>query len=290
MIRACCIVAGMGLSLACAAQDATTVEKRSFAFSDGIHPTFAVTFHGAGTRTIEDHWRGVLKRVSHKVGGKKEIIGMTALIPEISHDTMRVLVKGDQPRGSGSTTLHVAFLTTMGWLGPGSDSAMVRGAREFVRREALALRIRLADEAVLQADRTLSRMRGELAMLEREQGRMEMQRSKARQRDSTSVADQARLAQEIEVARTHAEERRAALREAHTEEGVKELKAREKHHDKLTSRHAAAQRAMEQARKRDAGLKDGLRRNAEAQAAKRQEIERQRARTEELREAREAIH
>ncbi len=285
LMMTACLVMGAGI-----AQEHTVTEHRSYAFSDGVHPTIVVVHADADLRTVEDHWRGVLKGVSRKVSGRREIIGMTALIPEITTDTVRVLVKGEQPRGVPSVTLHVAFLTTHGYLGPGSDSLMVRGAREFVRRHALALRMGLATKAVSDAERTLSRLRRELGMLVREKERAEGQRGKSILRDSSAVADQVRLAAEITSAEASVGAKREAMRADHTVESEKELKMLVKQRDKLQARHASAIRSMETARKRTTSLEESIRRNQEAQVAKEAALVQQEAHLEELRARREAIH
>ncbi|HRF78510.1 MAG TPA: hypothetical protein PL070_00350, partial [Flavobacteriales bacterium] len=52
-----------------------TVEVSSFAFSDGVHPTFSFFFEGTDTKYVESFWRDELKKISTAVSNKKEVIG-----------------------------------------------------------------------------------------------------------------------------------------------------------------------------------------------------------------------
>lgn len=273
-----------------AGQDRTTAELRSYVFSEGVHATFAVDLDGIDARTAEAHWRNVLKEVSMKVGGGKELVGIAARIPSITSDTVRILAKGVQVRGVPMTTMHVAFLTTRGTVGADADSAMVRACRQFVERHNLSLRQAHATGLLQAAERTLERMKREENILKRDHDRFEDQQRKAWERDTVAKAEQVRLAAELQQSEARSVALQAAMQEGATEEDLQERKALDRELARQRKALDRATRAEANAIKRAGLLTDALRRNEAAQVAKAQEIERQSAMVAELRERLERIH
>ena len=54
-------------------------------------------------------------------------------MPQVVPDTVRVLVKAEQRKGSPLLTAHVAILTTAGFVGPSSDDKVFDAAQAFVQ-------------------------------------------------------------------------------------------------------------------------------------------------------------
>ncbi len=124
----------------------TAVEVSSFAFSDGVHPTFSFLFEGTDVKYVESFWRDELKKISTSVSSKKEVIGAGALLPQVSPDTVRILVKAEQRKNSPLITAHVAILTTAGYVGPTTNERAYEAARAFVQQHSTALRRQLAQQ------------------------------------------------------------------------------------------------------------------------------------------------
>ena len=78
----------------------TEVEVSSFAFSDGVHPTFSFLFEGTDVKYVESYWKDELKKISHDVSTKKEVTGAGALLPQVSPDTVRVQMKAEQRKAA----------------------------------------------------------------------------------------------------------------------------------------------------------------------------------------------
>ncbi len=272
------------------AQGPTVVEMRSYSFSNGVHPTFAVVHTDTDQRTVEAHWRDVIKNVSSKVTGKKELIGMAALVSEISPDTIRILMKSESVKSLSQVTVHIAFLTTRGYVGTSSDSSMVRSARAFVYRHALALRMELANKELALAERYLKGYERDLAMLQRELERAEGQLARTEMKDSTAVLDQARTKEELRGMETDLANKNKQQDTEPDVEAEEDLKDMQKAQRKVQGQHDKAVKAEQQAIKRSASLEETIRRNKEAQVKKEQQIERQRAHVEELREKVKSIH
>lgn len=260
----------------------TEVHSSSYNFSNGVHPTFSVTFDVARTGTVEDHWRGVLKTVSHKVSSRKEMVANTALIPGISPDTMQVLVKAVASKGTGQVVCHVAFFTVHGYVGPTSDPEVITAARKYVRRHSLDLRRSLANAELNAAERNLTRYRRDLATLKRDHERATGQREKSIGKDSSAVAEQARLVGQVAAKDAEVEAFKARMGTSADEETQAELKVLQKQQKKLRNQLASAEKAEASARKRAGSLGATLARNEKTQADMGIKVQRQEALVEEL--------
>lgn len=268
----------------------TTVGVGSYAFSDGVHPTFSFVFEGTGEKQVEGHWRDELKRISHAVSWKKEVIGAGALVPQVSPDTVRVLVKAEQRKGSPLLTAHVAILTRDGWVGPGSDAAVFEGARSFVQERSIALKRQLAQQALDAGTRQLGRLRNELATLVRDHERMEQGIKKSLERADEAAREQEHLRREQADLGPRITEQRAINASEPTEENAKELAGLMKQQARLEDRLRKAQDKERGMRKRAEDLAWEVKKNAEDQERKSNEVAAQDKAVEALRARLEAIH
>ncbi|MBK9146704.1 MAG: hypothetical protein IPM12_02655 [Flavobacteriales bacterium] len=184
--------------LALASHAQPTVQVSSCSFSTGIHPTLSFQFEGTDVKYVESWWKDELKRVSRDVSNKKEVVAASALLPQISPDTVRVLMKAEQRKGAPFTVAHVAFLTKEGWLGPSSDARAFEGAKAYVQQQSTMLRRQLAQQELSIAEKGLSKLEQELSNLQREKERMESSIEKAKQRAAEAVQEQERLVREAE--------------------------------------------------------------------------------------------
>ena len=201
----------------------TTVEVASFAFSDGVHPTFSFFFEGTDTKYVESYWRDELKKISAMVSTKKEVIGHAALVPQVSGDTVRVYVKAEQRKNSPNLTAHVAFLTTAGFVGPNGDTRTFESARTFVQQKSTALRRQLAEQELSLADRGLTRLKRELAELQRDKERAEANIEKSKQRAAEAVQAQERSRTDADQLGPRIAALQAELGETPDKDGAKEL-------------------------------------------------------------------
>lgn len=226
----------------------TTVTVGSFGFSNGVHPTLDFVFEGTDTKYVESYWRDELKKISRDVSNKKEVIGHGALLPQISPDTVRVLVKAEQRKGSPLLTAHVAILTTQGYVGAGGDATALEAAKAYVHRHSTALRRQLAQQELTDAEKGLTRLRSDLSMLQREKERAAAGMEKSRQRAAQALADQEKARQKLGELGPQVDAKRNEVASAPTDEGTKELNALLKEQSKATDterRAVEAHRSME---------------------------------------------
>lgn len=252
----------------------------AYQFSDGVHPTFDALFEDPGGREVRRFWQNELKGISMKVTSRKEMVGAVARIPSASPDTMRVLVAIEKPRGNSPyTTVHAAFLTTSGYVGPDSPSRELGGCMEWMRQRSSVLRLQLAQGAVDQGERQLAQLERQLDMLEREEQRTRNNIHKAEQR-----------IQEADRTKAQAEEQLQLLGAASDTTGLdstsqaglaKDRQKQERLWQDRANRSTYTKQGME---KKLQDMQWDLTKNAREQEAKRAEIQRQQAAVGELRE------
>lgn len=273
MIRpAVLLITGLLPALLCA-QPAVSVS--SFAFSSGIHPTLSFQFEGTDARYVEAWWKDELKRISREVSTRKEVIGHGALLPQVSRDTVRIMVKAEQRKGAPFTAAHVAILTTQGWLSPASDEKAFEAGKAFVQERSTLLRRQLAQQELTLAEKGLARLGSELGTLQRDKERAEAGIEKARQRAAEAVDEQAALAREAE----DLEKRIAAQRKENSEEpapaGEKALAELTKQSARCQDKRRKAAEEEAQQRKKADELAWQVRKNQDDQERKRAELARQ---------------
>lgn len=271
-------------------QAQTTVSISSYTFSNGVHPTISFLFEGTDVKYVEGFWRDELKRMSQEVSSKKEVIGAGALLPQVSPDTVRVLVKAEQRKGSPMLTAHVAILTRSGWVGPDSDPAVFEGAKSFVQERSTALRRQLAQQELTKAERALMNLRNDLSGLQRDKERAEAGIDKSKQKAAEALQEQERTHKDLDELVPKVEAQRAANTTTPNEENAKLLSDLLKQQSRLQDKHRKAlddERAM---KKKADDLAWDIRKNVEDQARKSEEIARQETLVASLREKLSAIH
>lgn len=271
------------------AQGQTKVTPGSFPFSNGIHPTFSFIFEGTNVKYVESYWRDELKKISHGVSSKKEVVGAGALIPAVSPDTVRVLMKAEQRKGSPLLTAHVAIFTTAGYVGPDSDPKVYAAGQAFVQQHSTALRRQLAQQELSLAEKALGRARTELAGLKREKERAEQSVVKSQQKGVQAVEEQQRTKAVLEELAPRVEAKRSEENTTPSEEGAKELKALLKEQTRAESSLRKAQDGERAMIKKAEDLAWQIKQNEEDQVRKEAEIARQETLVEALREKLSAI-
>lgn len=267
----------------------SSVQVASFSFSSGIHPTLSFQFEGADAKYVESWWKDELKRVSQDVSNKKEVVGAAALLPQISPDTVRVLVKAEQRKGMPFAMAHVAILTRDGWVGPASNAQVFEGAKTYVQQQSTLLRRQLAQQELTQGERGLVRLNGELNNLKREKERAEAGIEKAKQRSAEAVQEQERLAKEQDELALKVAEQRKDNAEETSAEGEKALADLLKQEARLQDKRRKAGEDEVNQKKKSEELVWEVKQNEEAQVRKAAEVARQEQLVKQLREKLEAI-
>lgn len=260
-----------------------TVDMGSCQFSNGVHPTFDVRFEGTDARTVEAFWKTELKAISTAVTNKKELIGVAARIPAVSPDTLRLLVKAEQPKGTTTVTAHVAILTTNGFVGPDAPERELTASQAYVQQRSVALQRQLAQAALEKGERDLGRLKGELDMLVREKARAENTIAKTKEKDEQAAKDKEATDQELAKLGPELEAMQQEQAATPTEEGAKELKGRQKDQVKLQDRSRRLAESSVSAKKKVTDLEWRIKKNLEDQALKQQAVEKQQGVVEELR-------
>ncbi|MEO8587983.1 MAG: hypothetical protein ABI432_01325 [Flavobacteriales bacterium] len=282
-------VALLTLALGTSASAQTTVDVGSFAFSDGVHPTFSFIFEGTDTKYVEGYWRDELKKVSMGVSHKKEVIASGVVVPRVSTDTVRVLVKAEQRKGSPLITAHVAILTKSGWLAPGGDERAYEGGRSFVQQHSTALRRQLAQQELTNAEKGLARLQDDLAGLQREKERAESSIEKSKQKAAEAVQEQERSKAELDALAPRIDAQRNLVASTPSEENTKALNDLLKQQSRATDKNRRALDDERNMKKKADDLAWDISKNVEDQARKTEAITRQETLVNSLREKLAAI-
>lgn len=253
----------------------TAVEVSSFAFSDGVHPTFSFLFEGTDVKYVESFWKDELKKISTSVSSKKELIGAAALIPQVSGDTVRVLMKAEQRKGSPLLTTHVAILTKSGFLGPDSDTKAFEGGKSFVQQRCTQLRRQLAEQELTLGEKGLAGLNGELQSLQREKERAEAGIEKSKQRAAEAMIEQEKTKAEAEELGTRISALQSELGTTPSEDGTKELNGLIKDRNRAQDRNRKAQDEERNMTKKADDLAWAINKNVEDQALKSEAIAQQ---------------
>jgi len=265
----------------------TTVSPSSYAFSNGVHPTFSFVFEGTDVRYVESYWRDELKGVSSSVSSKKELIGAAAILPQVSTDTVRILMKAEMRKGSPLLTAHVAIFTIDGYISPNSERRQYEAALAFVQQRSTALRRQLAQQELSNAEKELSRSTSERDGLTREKERALSSIEKSVQRAGSATEEEQRLKAELDERAARLEAMRP---KATTDEQAQiELKALEKEQEKAMASERKAQETERAMSKKAEDLRWEVKKLEEDVVRKEAEIARETALVEALREKLAAI-
>jgi hypothetical protein len=268
----------------------TTVEVSSHRFSSGVHPTYTFVFEGTDVKYVESYWRDELKRISKDVSNKKEVIAAAAMLPQISPDTVRVLVKAEQRKDSPLLTAHVAILTTAGWVGPASEQRIHDAAKAYVQQHSTALRRQLAQQELTDAEKGLARLRTDLANLQREKERAESSIEKSRQRAAEAVSEQEDARKRRDELDPRIDAQRQQVADAPSDEASKELNNLLKQQTRAQDDERKALETERAMKKKEEELTLAVQKNVEDQARKQEAITRQETLVNSLREKLNAIH
>jgi len=257
------------------AQAQQTVELSSYAFSDGVHPTFSYRFEGTNTKYVESYWKDELKKVSASVSNKKEVIGHGALLPQVSPDTVRIYVVAEQRKASPFLTAHVAIKTTAGFVAPDSDPTALEAARAFVVLRTNALRRQLVQQELTTAEKGLDNLQRELQNLEREKERAEASIIKSNERAAEAVTDQASTRAEADDLAKQVSKLKGDLLTQPDPELEKELARTTKDKDNAEKRHAKALDTQQDMTKKAEDLASEIKKNLAQQATTQDAIAKQ---------------
>lgn len=278
------LLAGLAVPAGAFAQEEIVLGAHQF--SNGVHPTFDAIFEDPGGREISRFWLNELKSISMKVTNRREMVGAVARIPSASPDTMRVLVAIDKPRGNGRyTTVHVAFFTTNGYVGPDSPQRELNGCMEWMRQRALLLRRQLAQNAVDIGERQLTNLERQLDMLKRDEQRIRHNIRRAGQRVEEADRTKAEAEEQLRLLATASDS--TALDSASQAPSDRDRQKQERLWQDRSRRSTYTRQGME---KKLQDLEWELGKNARDQVSKQEEIERQQAIVEELREKLRSVH
>lgn len=267
------LLAALLLSGSLSAQ--VTVEPSSYGFSNGVHPAFSFVFEGTDAKYVESYWRDELKKISSSVTNKKEVIGLAALVPQVSTDTVRIYVKAEQRKGQPTVLAHVAIQTTAGFVSPNSEARVYDAGLAFVQQRSTQLRRQLAEQELSLAERGLGKLRNELDNLKREKERAEAGIAKSEQRAAEAVNEQHRARKEADELGPRIAAMQAEMGATPDKEGQKELSGLIREKDRALSDDRKAQDLERDMLKKADDLNWAIKKNVEDQARKSEEIARQ---------------
>lgn len=274
----------VGLSWPTAALRAqSTPTMGAFQFSDGVHPTFDVNFPDADSRTVVSFWKNELRSISVKVTDKKELIGQAARIPAATSDTLRILIKVEQPKGATTAIAHIAFLTTSGYVAPDSPKRMLDGCTAWVQQRSVTLQKQLAQKVLDDAQRELDRQQGRLADLKKENTRAQNGLVKTAQKSDAAAKDKA-------TAEMQLDQLDSPPLPTDSLAAVKAEKDRRNERNKLQDRIKRLGHTIDSAKKKTDDLNWSVKQNVQDQAAQQQVVDKQQAVVNDLQQKLQAIH
>lgn len=250
----------------------TTVTLGSYAFSTGVHPTFNFIFEGTDPKYVESYWKDELKKISVGVSDKKEVTGMGSLVPSISRDTLRILMKGEQSKGSPLLTAYVSIQSTIGYIGPNSDSTVQAAAIAFVQRHSTALRRQLAQQELTASEKDLLRLTTDLENLQREYERAQAGVIKSKEKAIEAAQEQKKTRSVIDELGPKVAAMRTEVNTTMNAELAKTLKGLEKEESKAVSQNGKALAKEQQMKKKADDLEREIKKNDEAQILKKKLI------------------
>lgn len=267
----------------------TTVTPGSYAFSTGVHPSFNFIFEGTSPKYVESYWKDELKKISVGVSNKKEVTGEGSLIPSISPDTLRILMKGEQSKGSPLLTAYVSIQSTNGYIGPDSDSAVYASAVAFVQRHSTAIRRQLAQQELSASEKDLDRLRNDLELLEREKERAEASIIKSNEKAAEAAQEQITTRAEMDDLGPKVIAMRTEVNTTMNEDLAKELKGLEKDEAKAIAKNRRAIDQEHDMKKKAEDLALEITKNEEDQERKKVAIEQQKTLVKALKEKLDSI-
>lgn len=270
----------IGISLLLQAQ--TEVRNASFTFAGGVYPTYSVVFNGTDKAAVEKWFREQLKPISADMGGKKEVMSIGTRLPEVSSDTLRVFVKGDQPKGGKDVTAHVAFRVNNAFVGPDNDERQREGCRNWMYQNSVMLKKNIAQKDLEAGQKRLAHLEGELAGLVKDKDRA--QSSIEKTQHNIVEDEQAKVGAEGEgkIMETTVEAKKQEVATSPSEENTKELQALMKEQEKLKKRAVKLTADIADDKKKIEDLQFQIKQNLSEQDAKAKAIEAQKKVVEEL--------
>jgi hypothetical protein len=262
----------------------TTPTMSAFQFSDGVHPTFDATFPDTDARTVASFWKNELKSISVKVADKKEMIGQAARIPAATSDTLRILIKVEQPKGSTTAIAHIAFLTTAGFVAPDSPKRLLDGCTAWVQQRTVALQRRNTQKVLDDAQRELGRQQGRLNDLKRDRARAENGLVSTAQKSDKATQDKAAAEKQLEELNSD------NSLPADSTAAAKAEKDRGRQRYKLQDRIKLLGHTIDSARKKTDKLNWSIKQNDQDQVAQQQVVDKQQAVVNDLQQKLQAIH
>jgi chromosome segregation ATPase len=260
----------------------TEVQNASWAFSTGVAPAFSVTVPMAETKRAEAFFKARLKVISAEVVQKKEVVATGTRLPEVSSDTLRVLVKAERARRAEETTVYLAFKLGGAFIGPDGEQRQVEGCRSWVYRTTVMLKKELAQEALDAGTKRLKDLENAHAMLVREKDRAQGSIEKTSDRIVKDEREKSTVEGERTAMETRVQAKQSEVNTAPTEANAKELQAMLKEQEKLKRKAEGLGRDIEGGRKKVEDLQADIRKNLEEQEAKAREIDAQKKVVQEL--------
>lgn len=260
----------------------TEVRNVSWNYSTGVASAYSAVFTGTDVKRVESFYKDRLKDISADVSNKKEVVAVGARIPEVSGDTIRVLVKADKPKRGEEVTVYVAFKVDGAFTGPDSDQGRIQGCRDWVYRTAVTLKKELAQEALDAATKHQKDLENALAMLVREKDRAQGSIEKTQDRIVRDEQEKAAVEGERTALETRVQAKQTEVSTSPSEANTKELQALLKEQEKLKRRSEGLTKDIEGGRKKIEDLRFAIKKNLQDQEAKGKEIAAQKQVVEQL--------
>ena len=253
----------------------TEVLMSSHKFSNGVQPTFSVTFPSSEKASVKDWFKRALKGISDDVRDKKEVIATGARIPAAAGDTLAVFLAVEQRSKGEDAVVHLAFRIENVFVHSDSEQRRIDGCRRWVYEQAVAYKKDVANGSLEEALKVRSRLNKEMEALRREQQRAEQAVDRNTTRSADAVVGKAKAGTDLKRADDDVRNHQANSTADPSDEQIKELNAALKSQRKLQERITKLTKYDSKVQQKILDLKQTLLQNGKDQDAKRLAIEEQ---------------
>lgn len=263
------------LLLAASLNAQTDVRPAAYTFSTGVCPTFSVVLPKSDAKTVENWYKGQLKPISADISNKKELTAIGVRIPEVSPDTIRLLLKAEEVKRQDGVTLHVAFRVNGAYVGPDSDPRQVKGCDTWMYQQAILFQKEMTQRELDEATKQQVRLENDLAGLVKEKDRAQSNLEKTKDKGVEAGQDKVKYEGDLRAMQTAIDAKKQEVASNPSPENTEALNTMLKDQAKLQDKLQRAADQEQSAKKKVDDLEYQIKKNLDEQDKKTQAINEQ---------------
>ncbi|HEX2617728.1 MAG TPA: hypothetical protein VHL57_09315 [Flavobacteriales bacterium] len=253
----------------------TPINNSAYTFSTGVCPVFCVSFPKSDKKAVENWYRGQLKPISADMTNKKELTAIGVRMPEVSPDTIRVLLQAQEGKRDEPVMLNVAFRVNNAYVGPDSDPRQLEGCRNWMYQHAVMFKKELAQRDLDEGIKVQTRLENDLAGLVKEKDRMHSNMEKTKDKGVEAGQDKVKYEGDLRTLQTAIEAKRTEVGATPSAENTEHLNTMLKDQEKLQDKAKRAADQEQSSKKKVDDLDYQIKKNLEDQDKKAKAIDEQ---------------